>query len=331
MNTLEETEDHPSLPMVRSLVCTILGLTFALGVPGNSFVIWTICKRMKNRPLTIVLILHLAIADILVLVTLPVWIYSFANTWLFDLVTCKALVFIIYCSMYASLFLITALSLERFVAVFYPLVVQQWKNKVVTQVAVSLIWVLSIVLGATIIPFQDMDDTELGLQCTTSSYSSNGQKVACLLAETLLGFVVPFTVISICYVCVGKRISRLTCPAKRRSARLITSVVVAFAVCWLPHHIFNLLSVVSALTEESHQETFQSLEDISNVGVYIAGSVTFISSCINPLLYAFAARNFQSSVRLAKMSKLFEQMTPAVTQEDVKERTEETLTSSELV
>ncbi|XP_062997214.1 leukotriene B4 receptor 1-like [Elgaria multicarinata webbii] len=312
-------ESHPHLPssVARALVCTVLSLSFAVGVPGNAFVIWTICGRMKQRPLTVMLVLHLAIADLLVLVTLPIWIYSFADKWLFSLVACKALVFVIYFSMYASIFLITALSMERYMAVFYPFAVQRWKHKT-AHVVVPIIWFLSIAFGATILPFQDTEDTEMGLQCAVRSYETASQEVTCLLLESAVGFIIPFAVISICYALVSRRIGAMTCPSKRRSARLIASVVIAFCLCWLPHHVFNLIDVALLLKEDLQSG---ALERISAMGTYIAGSLAFISSCINPLLYAFAARNFQSSVRFTRLSKLFEQMSPLMRQEPTEEST----------
>ncbi|XP_060109802.1 leukotriene B4 receptor 1-like [Heteronotia binoei] len=335
MSLSEENENPPASAIGRLLVCTILSLSFAVGVPGNAFVIWTICRRMKQRSLSVVLILNLAIADILVLVTLPVWIHSIANTWLFGIETCKALVFVICCNMYASIFLITALSLERFMAVFHPFAVQRRTKKTFTCLAMLLIWLLSIAFGAVVLPFQETEDTGFGPQCTSRSYISNSQKVACLLLETLVGFLVPFAVISICYVCIAKRISSLTGSKKRRSNRLVVSVVVSFALCCLPYHIFNLLSVASAVMEDSDGEASEALEEIAVQGTFIAGSMVFLSNCVNPLLYAFAARNIQSSMRFAKLSKLFEQMSPETKQEGTKESSvlngkEETLMSTDL-
>ncbi|XP_048372012.1 leukotriene B4 receptor 1-like [Sphaerodactylus townsendi] len=336
MSLYEESENHLALSTGRVLVCIVLSLSFAVGVPGNTFVIWTICGRMKQRSPAVMLILNLAVADLLVLVTLPVWIHSFANAWLLGLAACKAMVFVVYCNMYASIFLITALSLERVMAVFCPFVVQRRTNNTSTRIVMLLIWLLAIAFGAAILPFQETDETDIGTQCTSRSYVSNSQKVGLLLLETLVGFLVPFAIISICYVCIAKRISHMTGSRKQRSTRLVTSVVVAFALCWLPYHTFNLMSIASAVMEDSYKEASEALEEIAVQGTFIAGSVAFLSSCINPVLYAFAARNFQSSVRLAKLSKLFEQISPGMKPEATKELSviegrEEALTSAETI
>nr|XP_009676568.1 PREDICTED: leukotriene B4 receptor 1-like [Struthio camelus australis] len=334
MSQTEESSSRLTWNIERSVVCIILSLSFIVGTPGNCIVIWTVCTKMKQVSPSVLLILNLAIADILVLITLPIWIYSFADSWVFGVIFCKILVFIIYCSMYASIFLITALSLERLLAVFYPFTIQKYKTKEKIFVIIFLIWFLSITFGISVIPFQETEEMNGGLQCTCRNYSSNRQKVSYLLLETLAGFAIPFLIIFTCYVCVGKRISKMTYQSKRRSERLIASVVVAFILCWLPHHLFNILEIISVQIELSNKEVSLALDEILNIGVYISGALVFISSCINPLLYAFAARRFQNHLRFAKISKLFEQMSQTVTEEDKKKssvvtKQEDTLISTE--
>uniref|UniRef100_A0A8C5X5Q0 G-protein coupled receptors family 1 profile domain-containing protein n=1 Tax=Malurus cyaneus samueli TaxID=2593467 RepID=A0A8C5X5Q0_9PASS len=304
-NPAEESNSDSTWDIVRSVVCVILSLSFIIGTPGNCIVIWIVCTKMKQVSLSVLLILNLAIADVLVLITLPIWIYSFADSWVFGVIFCKTLVFIIYCSMYASIFLITALSLERLMAVFYPFTMQRYKRKEKASLVMFLIWFLSIAFGISVIPFQETEEMSGRLLCTCRSYSSNRQKVSYLLLETLAGFVIPFLIICTCYVCVARRISRMTYQSKQRSERLIASVVVAFILCWFPHHLFNILDIISIEIELSNEEMSLALEEIVDKGVYISGALVFISSCINPLLYAF-------------MSKLFEQISQTVTEEDKK-------------
>uniref|UniRef100_A0A8D0F5L5 G-protein coupled receptors family 1 profile domain-containing protein n=1 Tax=Strix occidentalis caurina TaxID=311401 RepID=A0A8D0F5L5_STROC len=311
MSQAEESSIHSTWNIVRSVVCIILSLSFIIGTPGNCIVIWTVCTKMKQVSPSVLLILNLAIADVLVLITLPIWIYSFADSWVFGVIFCKILVFIIYCSMYASIFLITALSLERLMAVFYPFTIQRYKTKEKISLVMFLIWFLSITFGISVIPFQETEEMNGGLLCTCRNYSSNRQKVSYLLLETLAGFVIPFLIICTCYMCVARRISRMSYQSKQRSERLIASIV-----------------------ELSNEEMSLALDEIVSRGVYISGALVFISSCINPLLYAFAARRFQNHLRFAKISKLFEQMSQTVTEEDKKKslvvtKQEDTLVNTE--
>uniref|UniRef100_A0A8C6JY65 Uncharacterized protein n=1 Tax=Melopsittacus undulatus TaxID=13146 RepID=A0A8C6JY65_MELUD len=309
---------HSMWNIARSVVCIILSLSFIIGIPGNCIVIWTVCTKMKQASPSVLLILNLAIADVLVLITLPIWIYSFADSWVFGVVICKILVFIIYCSMYASIFLITALSLERLMAVFYPFTSHRYKTKQKIVLIMFLIWFLSITFSISIIPFQETEEVNGQLLCTCRNYSSNGQKVSYLLLETLAGFVIPFLIICTSYMCVARRISRMTYQSKRRSESLIASVVVVFLLSWFPHHLFNILDTVSVHIELSNKEMSLALDEIVDRGVYISGALVFISSCINPLLYAFAAQRFRNHLRFVKIAKLFEQMTRCLEAQSVR-------------
>ncbi|KAM9374142.1 LOW QUALITY PROTEIN: leukotriene B4 receptor 1-like [Phaethornis superciliosus] len=336
MSQAEDSSIHSTWNIVRSVVCIILSLSFIIGIPGNCIVIWTFCIKMKQVSPSVLLVLNLAIADVLVLITLPIWIYSFADSWVFGVIFCKILFFVIYCSMYASIFLITALSLERLMAVFYPFTVQRYKTKEKISLVTFLIWLLSVAFGPlchSVIPFQETGEMDGRLICTCRNYSSNSQRVSHLLLETLAGFVIPFLIICTCYMCVARRIGGMTY-SKQRSERLIASVVVAFILCWFPHHLFNILDIISVQIELSNEEMSLALDEIINRGVYVSGALAFLSSCINPLLYAFAARRFQNHLKFAKIVKLFEQLSQTVTEEDKKKslvvtKQEETLVGTE--
>ncbi|MGH0167171.1 UNVERIFIED_CONTAM: hypothetical protein FKN15_051818 [Acipenser sinensis] len=294
---------------VESLVVSvILSLSFLIGVPGNLLVIWTIHRHIKHRSHTVVLILNLAVCDFVVLITLPVWIYSLADAWVFGETLCKAMVYVIYSSMYGSVFLITLMSADRFVAIIYPFALQYWKRKDVLFKAIAAVWILAFLFGIPVILSQTADDIDGKLKCLDRVYATKTQEVGCLLLETLVGFAIPFSILSICYLRVGKRIHQITFKTKPKSATLITSVVIAFAVCWFPYHVFNLIRIASTLMEGE-----QMLAVVAETGVYICGALVFISSCINPLLYAFAARRFQGCMKESRITKLFQEITTSTT------------------
>ncbi|MGH0167172.1 UNVERIFIED_CONTAM: hypothetical protein FKN15_051819 [Acipenser sinensis] len=173
----------------RPLACVILGLSFLIGVPGNLLVIMIILRHIKHRSHTVVLILNLAVCDFVVLITLPVWIYSLADAWVFGETLCKAMVYVIYSSMYGSVFLITLMSADRFVAIIYPFALQYWKRKGVLLKALAVIWILAFLFGVPTILTQRVDDVDGKLQCTVREYTSEMQEVVCLVLETLSGWM----------------------------------------------------------------------------------------------------------------------------------------------
>ncbi|XP_018970936.2 leukotriene B4 receptor 1-like [Cyprinus carpio] len=294
----EETE----LGLVGASV--ILGVCFLVGTPGNLLVVWTILKHVKQRSHTVRLILHLAVADLLVLVTLPLWIYSLARSWVFGEAACKAMVYIINACMYSSVFIITVMSVERFLAIRYPLKMLYWQNRMSMSRIVTVTWTLSFILGIPVILTQNIDKDGDGVKhCFSREYSSMFFEVFCMCLETLLGFVIPFLTLAICYCQVAVQLRKVRFRTKK-TAFLICGVVVAFIVCWLPHHILNVVEIVVLLVGQSDEWS-----PIPNSVVFISGALAFISSSVNPVLYAFAAKNLHGSLKKSGIVKLFQDLT----------------------
>lgn len=288
-----------------AVACVILGLSFLIGAPGNLMVIWTILRHVKRRSHTVVLILHLAIADLLVLITLPLWIYALAHSWVFGETFCKAMVYLINACMYTSVFLITLMSVERFVAVRYPFASARWKKQNALNKLLLAAWVLAFLFSIPVIPTQVVGKEADEEHCLYREYTSAAQELVCLLLETLVGYVLPFTILVVCYGCLCSRITQMTYKSKRKSTVLIASVVVMFAICWTPHHIGNILSLIILGVEDHFPDTAENLESVRSTMTFIAGALVFISSTVNPILYMFAARSFRNSLRDTGIRKLF--------------------------
>lgn len=288
-----------------AVACVILGLSFLVGTPGNILVIWTILRHVKKCSHTVVLILHLAAADLLVLITLPLWIYSLAHSWVFGEVSCKVMVFIIMACMYSSVFFITLMSVERFVAVRYPFASANWKRKRALNKVLLAVWTASFLFSIPVIPTQVVGKDSGEEHCLYRHYTTATQEVVCLLLETLVGYMLPLFILVVCYGCLCSRITKMTFKSKQKSTVLIASVVIVFALCWTPHHLENVLSLIKLAIEDSHSDAAETLERVRSTMSFITGAMVFISSSINPILYMFAARSFRSSLRDTGIQKLF--------------------------
>ncbi|XP_062845363.1 leukotriene B4 receptor 1 [Trichomycterus rosablanca] len=284
--------------------CVILAVCFLVGAPGNMLVVWTIVRHLKQRSHIVLLILHLAVADLLVLITLPLWIYSLAWSWVFGEAACKVMVYIIYSCMYSSVFLITIMSVERFLAIRYPFKMLHWKNNNAMKLVLVGVWCLALLLGIPVILTQTINERMDGMyDCFYSDFGSVPLEVFCACLETLVGFIIPFLTLTICYFLVASRLRQMH-RTNQKSGFLISGVMVAFALCWVPHHIFNIITVARLLMDDSDK-----LPMLSEASVFISGALTFISSSVNPILYAFAARNIQGGLRKSAMVKLFQEVT----------------------
>lgn len=124
--TSPEAPSSPGVMFISLLVIIVLSVALAVGLPGNSFVVWSILVEMRKRSVTALLVLHLALADLAVLLTAPFFLYYTAQgTWTFGLADCRLFHYVCGVSMYASILLITAMSLDRSLVVALPSVSQK--------------------------------------------------------------------------------------------------------------------------------------------------------------------------------------------------------------
>ncbi|KAM6980564.1 leukotriene B4 receptor 1 [Aplochiton taeniatus] len=297
--------DHEEFAAGTAVACVIMGLSFFVGTPGNLLVIWTILNHVKKRSHTVVLILHLAAADLMVLITLPLWIYSLAYSWVFGQASCTVIVYVIHVCMYSSVFLITLMSVERFASVRHPFAFAGWRRKRALNKVLFILWAAAFLLSLPVIPTQVLDGNSGEEQCLYRQYTSTGQEVVFLLLETLMGYLLPLCIIIVCYSCLCSRIAQMSFRSKRMSTGLIASVVVVFSLCWTPHHLANILSLISLYMMNSHPDSAKGLESAILAMTLIAGAMVFISSTVNPMIYVFAARSFRSSLRETGIQRLF--------------------------
>ncbi|XP_035275486.1 leukotriene B4 receptor 1-like [Anguilla anguilla] len=265
----------------------VLGLCCLMGVPGNIAVIVVIVRRYKSENFTLKLMLNLAVSDLLSLITLPMWIYALLYGWVFQCLTCKLITYFIYCNLYSNLLTVTLMSVQRYLAVLYP---QYWARLrgMGERVLLVTLWGLSGVLASPMIVNRDVVVLkDKGQYSCIRKFRSDGEAVAVLLMETLLGFVVPFSILVTSYFCLHKKVNQTAFFRNQRMTRLVTSIVVTFFILRSPFHVINVLEISSIMLKS------RSLLKFSEVAQNLTGALTFINNCVDPFLYAFSSRNLK--------------------------------------
>ncbi|KAG9328387.1 hypothetical protein JZ751_014399 [Albula glossodonta] len=234
----------------------ILGLVFLLGVPGNLFIIWSILSRARKRSVTTLLILNLACADgFLMTLTVFFVVYLAKQSWVFGNGMCKALFYLCNANMYASILLITLMSLYRLVAVVWPRRLGAFaRRRVVLRLLVAL-WVLVLLMSLPALVFREQrqDNAENGQdRCVCApNHTETHHVVFHYTFETVLGFLLPYGVIIGSYVCILRRLRQTRFRRRIRSEKLILAIVVTFGLFWLPYHVINMVQAESYLEAES--------------------------------------------------------------------------------
>lgn len=278
----------------------VLLLAFILGFPGNAFVVWSAACRVRKRTVTCLLILHLAIADLAVLLTTPFYLrFLSAGRWEMGDFLCRGCNYVCGISMYASVFLIALMSLDRCLAVVKPVISQKVRTRKITRLLVLAIWVAGILLALPVILYRAVF-LKYGRTMCDFRYRTDAALVFHKLFETMTGFMLPFVVIIHSYGAISQRLRETRFRQKRRTGRLISLIVIAFALFWLPYHVVNILDVVAVWTGSP------GVKMVAMKARPTLIAFAFFSSSVNPILYAFSGGSFIRSAGFGFMAKLFE-------------------------
>ncbi|XP_041092821.1 leukotriene B4 receptor 1-like isoform X2 [Polyodon spathula] len=292
----------PGLSQILSTVC--LTLAFILGFPGNLFVMWTVLCRVDRRSVTCLLVLNLATADALVLLSTPFFMrYVIGGQgWEFGSAFCKLVHYLCGINMYASIFLITAMSLDRFLAVSRPFLSQQLRTKKALLKTLLVIWSLAFLFAIPMPIYRSVSSDGVLFYCIPC-HSDPKHLVFQFLLETIAGFLIPFSIILFCslYFCWKLR---SVFENKSKSRQIILSIVVAFFVFWMPYHIVNLIQVSGTLAVE--ESLSKALLDVVVTIKPTVTAFTFCSNSINPVLYVFAGSSYIQSDGINFMAVMLE-------------------------
>ncbi|KAK5858608.1 hypothetical protein PBY51_002737 [Eleginops maclovinus] len=286
----------------------ILTLAFVLGFPGNLFVVWSVLCRVKKRSVTCLLVLNLSMADAFVLLSAPLFLRYLARgqDWEFGSAACKLVHYLSSVNMYVSIYLICLMSVDRWLAVSRPFLFKTMRTKRSLLILLLGVWVWALLLSLPMPFYRRLDPKSTSpnnitlRSCVPYHWESKGHRVFQYLFETIMAFLLPYSLINTCNSTVLCRLQSTNLQHRRRSSRLILMIICTFAIFWLPYHIVNIIEVVGLL-----QDSKSTVE-----AAYLARpSVTafaYFSSAANPIFYVLAGTSYIRQAGLGFMGKLFE-------------------------
>lgn len=272
-------------------------IVFVLGVPGNCLVVWVTSFEMK-RTVNSVWFLHLAVADLLCCFAAPFSIMAIAlGHWPLGLFACKTIPSLLLINLHASVLLLMMISIDRCALVVKPVWCQNKRTVRKAYVACLVIWIFALILSSYSFVFREtITGKSNGKMACVYKYSrlknqrDQRQKVENSIAifRLFMGFVIPFVVIALCYGVLMRRVSgRYTQSTK--TLKVVLVVIIGFFVCWLPYHIFGLILAVNGTTST----VYKSVHHVDPLIIALA----FVNSCINPIIYVLAGREFKSKFK----------------------------------
>ncbi|NXD86085.1 AGTR2 protein, partial [Halcyon senegalensis] len=284
-----------------SLIPALFSVVFFLGLVGNTMVVVVLCCH--GGPVTVanIYIFNLAMADLLCLATLPFWATYYAQgyNWLFGSVMCKISSSVLCLNLFASIFFITCMSVDRYHAIVHPIHSQRRTPQQAYFIALA-VWGLACLSSLPSFYFRDTHYIEsLGVNACIMAFPRKNYvkwSVATAFLKNALGFFIPLTVITMCYICIRRHLLKAKFGKNKQKRdkvlKLVAAVVVAFLISWLPFHILTFLDALARMNIIKNCD----VTGIIDTALPFSISMAFANSCINPLLYCFIGNQFQEKL-----------------------------------
>ncbi|CAL8248722.1 unnamed protein product [Lota lota] len=272
---------------MNTVMLVVYGVVFLVGSVGNGLVIYVTGFRMK-RTVNSIWFLNLAVADFLFTSFLVVLIISVAQNyhWPFGDFMCKLSSVIGVSNMFASVFFLMAISVDRCLCTWVVVWSQNYRTARKAQLTCAGIWLAAVVCS---IPFGHYRQVYAIPQKTVCAMSRSVNNLALTHFRFTVGFLLPVLAIMGSYVAIGMRMRRFNRAKSRKSLRIIISIILAFVVCWIPFHVHKYI--------EAYADKDPSVVNIRKILGPISSSLTTINSCLNPLLYVFMCDEFMKKLR----------------------------------
>ncbi|KAE8289120.1 Free fatty acid receptor 3 G-protein coupled receptor 41 [Larimichthys crocea] len=252
------------------LCLSVYIITFVLGFPANVLAFYTFCKKVRQKPRPIdILLLNLTISDLLFLIFLPFKMQEAMDDmlWKMPYVLCPLSGFVFYMTIYNSTFFLTAVSVERYLGVAFP-IQHTLKRRPIYAVAASIFfWIFSI-LNLSIVYIVPLISPDHSHQNPTSHQNASAtpapveQRKVCYenfteaqlnvllpvrLELCIVLFCIPFLICCFCYINFIKILSKLKHIDNRRRNRAIgmaLGTLLVFALCFGPYNVSHVVGFI---------------------------------------------------------------------------------------
>ncbi|XP_067565013.1 neuropeptide Y receptor type 4-2 [Pseudorca crassidens] len=295
-------------PMV--FIVTSYSIETIVGVLGNLCLICVTIRQKEKANVTNLLIANLAFSDFLMcLICQPLTaIYTIMDYWIFGEVLCKISAFIQCMSVTVSILSLVLVALERHQLIINP---TGWKPSVSqAYLGIVVIWLIA---GFLSLPFLANSTLEnvfhknhskaleflVDKVVCTESWPLDHQRIIYTTFLLLFQYCIPLAFILVCYARIYQRLRKrgrvfrkgtysFRAWQMKRINVVLVVMVAAFAVLWLPLHVFNSL-------EDWYHEAIPICH--GNLIFLVCHLLAMASTCVNPFIYGFLNTNFKKEVK----------------------------------
>uniref|UniRef100_A0A8C1GN72 Vasopressin V2 receptor n=1 Tax=Cyprinus carpio TaxID=7962 RepID=A0A8C1GN72_CYPCA len=274
----------------------VLGLVLALTTLGNSFVLWVLLRRRKyNAPMHLFMV-NLCVADLVVAFfqVLPQLVWDITERFQGPDVLCRSVKYLQIVGMFASSYMIVAMTVDRHNAICCPL--QAYKGGAVSRwnTPIMVAWGLALVLSVPQVFIFSRSEVSPGVFECWGKFAEPWGLKAYVTWMTIAVFLLPTFIITVCQVLLYSNASSnpsfppyplhppLTGVSKAMSktVRMTLVIVLVYTLCWSPFFTVQLWAAWDPNPPDQ------------GVAFTILMLLASLNSCTNPWIYTA----FSSSV-----------------------------------
>ncbi|NXH38122.1 GPR35 protein, partial [Dicaeum eximium] len=256
----------------------------ALGIPLNAIAFWVFCCKLRRWTETKVYMINLIVADTSLLFTLPFLLYFTKYNHPIDQL-CLTIQNIYFTNMPMSIFVITLIAFDRYIAIKFPLKAKIIRSPLKSASICGFLWI-AVIIYCTL--YHTVHHNWEGFcfrkQSVQPRYSS--------LFYIICVYFIPLGIMIFCSVqvirCLKKKMATSPHETKlfQKAVHIVSVNLCVFAICFSPIHITLLLTFAVEVVGA------HSLMPAVITSIKISGSLANCNCCLDAFCYYFAAKEF---------------------------------------
>lgn len=285
----------PAAEFQYQLFPAVYILALVVGLPGNLVALFVFTVRITPRTAFSVYISNLALADIVILLTLPFRIHYHlnGNKWVFGESVCLITGTLYFANIYLSICFMTCICVDRYMGTVHPHTYLKMRSPRCSLVVSGVLW---CICGVAILVFILMGPLETGGDSSGPNCFENfarrewDERLRLYSIVNLLAFsLLPSVVILVCYPLAARRISMIKTKSAQKAMRVLYTILAITVFCFLPNHGVYLLHLLQRM------DVIQSCT--ARHAIYIARRITMalviLNTCFDPVLYYMTTSHFR--------------------------------------
>uniref|UniRef100_A0A8C6YQJ1 C-C motif chemokine receptor 8 n=1 Tax=Nothoprocta perdicaria TaxID=30464 RepID=A0A8C6YQJ1_NOTPE len=285
-------DEGNSFHRFKSLFLPILYcLVFIFCLLGNSLVLWVLLTRKGLTTMTDICLLNLAASDMLFVLPLPFQAHYASDQWVFGNAMCKITAGIYYTGFYSSIFFITLMSIDRYIAIVHAVYAVRIRTASCGIIISLVLWLVAVLASVPNIVFNQQLEIEQSMQCIPA-YPAGGNtwKVTTQFVANILGLLIPLSILIYCYAQILKNLQKCKNRNKIKAIKMIFIIVIVFFLFWAP---FNIALFLDSLQSLYLINDCKATSGPLGKAIQVTETISMIHCCINPVIYAFVGEKFR--------------------------------------